>query len=326
MRAMAINSFGDPDVLRQADIPVPTPQPGEVLIRVAYSGVNPADWKTCAGWLSQFFEYKFPFVVGFDAAGVIAGVGEGVTQYKVGDRVVTSSNQGIGENGSYAEYLKVAIDRVAPLAGSVDFKTAASIPTAAVTSWEALYGSGDLRAGQSVLVHGGAGGMGSFAIQFAKHTGARVAATCGPANVDYVKSLGADRAIDYRSENVLDAVLAFAPGGVDLIVDTVGQGTLPDAIKATKPGGVIAPIGTLIQNEPMADPVEAEKRGVRLIYTMSNRVKAGDQLRTIVGLYNQGVFKAPHLTELQLEQAAEALQRVKDGHVRGKIVLKVADL
>jgi NADPH:quinone reductase-like Zn-dependent oxidoreductase len=168
--------------------------------------------------------------------------------------------------------------------------------------------------------------MGSFAIQFAKHTGARVAATCGPANLDYVRSLGADRAIDYRSENVLDAVMAFAPGGVDLIVDTVGQGTLPDAIAMTKPGGVIAPIGTLIQNEPMADPVEAEKKGVRLIYTMSNRLKAGDQLRTIVELYNQGVFTAPYLTELPLEEAGEAHRRVKDGHVRGKIVLKVADL
>jgi NADPH:quinone reductase-like Zn-dependent oxidoreductase len=296
------------------------------LIQVAYASVNPADWKCREGWLQQFFEYKFPFVVGFDAAGIIAGLGEGVTGYEIGDRVVTSSNQGLGQNGSYEEYLTVATDRVAHLADSVDFRTAASIPTAAVTSWEALYGSGQLKAGQSVLIHGGAGGMGSFAIQFAKHTGARVAATCGPANLDYVRSLGADRPIDYRSENVLDAILAWAPGGVDLIVDTVGQGTLPDAIKMTRPGGVIAPIGTLIQNEPMADPVEAEKKGVRLIYTMSNRAQAGNQLRTIVDLYNQGVFKAPHLTELPLEEAGEAHRRVKDGHVRGKIVLKVADL
>jgi NADPH2:quinone reductase len=326
MRAMVINGFGGPEVLHIEDIPMPVPKPGEVLIQVAYASVNPADWKCREGWLAQFFDYKFPFVIGFDAAGIVAGLGDGVTEYKIQDRVVTSSNQGLGENGSYEEYLTVAIDRVAHLADSVDFKTAASIPTAAVTSWEALYGTGDLKAGQTVLIHGGAGGMGSFAIQFAKHSGAKVAATCGPANIDYVKSLGADLAINYRTENVLDAVLSWAPGGVDLIVDTVGQGTLPDGIAMTKPGGVIAPIGTLIVNEPMFDATEAAKRNVRIVHTMSNRTKAGDQLRTIVGLYNQGVLKAPHLTELPLEQAGEAHRRVKDGHVRGKIVLKVADL
>jgi NADPH:quinone reductase-like Zn-dependent oxidoreductase len=323
---MVINGFGGPEVLHIEDIPMPVPRPGEVLIHIAYASVNPADWKCREGWLAQFFDYKFPFVVGFDAAGVIAGLGDGVTEYKIGDRVVTSSNQGLGENGSYAEYLKVHTDRVSHLADSVEYKTAASIPTAAVTSWEALFGSGDLKASQSVLINGGAGGMGSFAIQFAKHAGARVAVTCGPDNIDYVKSLGADLAINYRSENVLKAVLAWAPEGVDLIVDTVGQGTLPEGIAMTRPGGVIAPIGTLIVDEPKFDQAEAEKRNVRVIHTMSNRLKAGDQLRTIVGLYNQGVFKAPQLTELPLEQAGEAHRRVKDGHVRGKIVLKVADL
>ncbi len=325
MRAMVINGFGGPEVLHPEEIPTPAPQAGEVLIRIAYASVNPADWKCREGWLAQFFDYKFPFVVGFDAAGVIAGVGEGVTQYKIGDRVITSSNQGLGENGSYAEYLTVAIDRVAPMADSLDFATGASIPTAAVTSWEGLFGTGDLKAGQTVLINGGAGGMGSFAIQFAKHVGAKVAVTCGPKNLDYVKTLGADLAIDYRSQNVLETVLAWAPGGVDVIMDTVGQGTLPDGIAMTKPGGVIAPIGTLIVDEPMFDPAEAAKRNVRVVHTMSNRVKAGDQLRTIGDLYNQGVFRAPELTILPLEEAGEAHRRVKDGHVRGKILLHVAD-
>jgi NADPH2:quinone reductase len=325
MRAMVINGFGGPEVLQPEDIPMPVPKPGEVLIRVAYASVNPADWKCREGWLAQFFDYKFPFVVGFDAAGVIAGIGDGVTEYKIGDRVVTSSNQGLGENGSYAEYLTVATDRVAHLADSVDFATAAAIPTAAVTSWEGLFGTGDLKPGQTVLINGGAGGMGSFAIQFAKHAGAKVAVTCGPNNIDYVKSLGADLAIDYRSQDVEKAVLAWAPEGVDVIMDTVGQGTLTNAVAMTKPGGVVAPIGTLIVDEPKCDPVAAEKRNVRVIHTMSNRTKAGDQLRTIVGLYNDGTFRAPELTVLPLEQAGEAHRRVKDGHVRGKIVLHVAD-
>jgi len=323
---MVIDRFGGPEVFRDAEVETPAPRAGEVVIRVAYAAVNPADWKCREGWLAQFFEYKFPFIVGFDAAGVVSAVGEGVTAYKVGDRVVTSSNQGIGDWGTYAEYVRSDIDRVAKLADGLSFATAASIPTAAVTSWEGLFDTGGLKAGQSVLINGGAGGMGSFAIQFAKRAGARVAVTCGPKNLDYVRGMGADLAIDYRSQNVLDAVLAWAPGGVDLIMDTVGQGTLPDGIAMTKPGGLIAPIGTLIQGEPQFDASEAAARNVRIVPTMSNHTRAGDQLREIVGLYNRGAFAPPAIEILPLNQAGEAQRRVKDGHVRGKILLHVADL
>jgi NADPH:quinone reductase-like Zn-dependent oxidoreductase len=326
MRAMVIDRFGGPEVFRLAEVETPRPGPGEVLIEVAYAGVNPADWKCREGWLARYFDYKMPFIVGFDAAGIVAAIGDGVTDYTVGDRVVTSSNQGIGEWGSYAQYVKSATDRVAHLADSLPFTTAAAIPTAAITSWEGLFDTGGLTAGQSVLINGGAGGMGSFAIQFAKHAGARVAVTCGPRNIDYVRGLGADRAIDYRSEPVLEAVLDWAPGGVDLIMDTVGQGTLPDGIAMTRPGGMIAPIGTLIPDEPMFDPVAAAARGVRVVPTMSNHLRSGNQLRTIVGLFNAGAFRAPELTILPLEEAGEAQSRVKDGHVRGKILLHVADL
>ena len=326
MRAMVIDGFGGPEVFHMGDIAVPKPGPGEVVIKLAYCSVNPADWKCREGWLAQFFEYKFPFVVGFDGAGVVSAVGEGITDYKVGDRVVTASNQGLGENGSYAEYVKSSTYRVAHLADGLDFKTAASIPTAAVTSWEALFGTGALQKGQSVLINGGAGGMGSFAIQFAKNAGARVAATCGANNLDYVRSLGADLAIDYRQGKTKEAVLAWAPGGVDLLVDTVGQGTILDGIGMVKQGGRITPIGTLIKDEPWWNMDEAKARDVQVIYTMSNREKAGDQLRTIVELYGKGVFRAPEITELPLEQAGIAHTKVKDGHVRGKIVLHIADL
>jgi NADPH:quinone reductase-like Zn-dependent oxidoreductase len=323
---MVIDRFGGPEVFRLGDIPMPVPGPDEIVVRVAYAGVNPADWKCREGWLSQFFAYQFPFVIGFDAAGIVSAVGEGVTDYEIGDRVVTASNQGNGENGSYAEYVKSATYRCAHLADSVSFAVAASIPTAAVTSWEACFDTGGLKAGQTVLINGGAGGMGSFAIQFAKHAGAKVAVTCGPKNIDYVKGLGADLAIDYRSEDVEKAILAWSPGGVDLIVDTVGQGTLLNAVKMTKRGGKITPIGTLIADEPMVDATEAAEHGVAFIPTMSNRTRAGDQLRLIVDLYNKGELKPPQIEVLELSQAGEAHRRVKDGHVRGKIVLHVADL
>jgi NADPH:quinone reductase-like Zn-dependent oxidoreductase len=323
---MVIDRFGGPEVFRLAQVETPRPGTGEVLIKVAYAGVNPADWKCREGWLAQFFDYKMPFIVGFDAAGLVAAVGDGVTEFKVGDRVVTSSNQGLGEWGTYAEYVKSSIDRVAHIDAGLPFSTAAAIPTAAVTSWEGLFDTGGLTAGQSVLINGGAGGMGSFAIQFAKHAGARVAVTCGSHNIDYVRGLGADRPIDYRTEDVSAAVLDWAPGGVDLIMDTVGQGTLLNGVGMTKRGGMIAPIGTLIQDEPRFDESEAAARGVKIVPTMSNHARAGRQLRQIVDLFNQGVFRPPQLDILPLEQAGEAHRRVKDGHVRGKILLHVADL
>lgn len=326
MRAMVIDRFGGPEILHLAEVATPEPGPGEVLIRVAYAGVNPADWKCREGWLAQFFDYKFPFIVGFDAAGIVARLGPGVDNYKIGDRVVTSSNQGLGEWGTYAEFVKSSTDRVAHLADGIDFKTAASIPTAAVTSWEALFDTGRLKTGQKVLIHGGAGGMGSFAIQFGKHVRAEIAATCGPANVDYVRGLGADKVIDYRSENVLNSLRGWAPAGVDLIIDTVGQGTLADGIEMVKPGGAIAPIGTLITDEPQFDAGAAERRGIRIIPTMSNRARAGAQLRTIVDLFGHGRFRAPAIEVLPLEEAGAAHRRVQDGHVRGKLLLEVADI
>ena len=326
MRAMVMDRFGGPEVLHMADVETPKPGAGEVLIRVAYAGVNPADWKCREGWLSRFFEFKFPFVVGFDAAGIVAAVGPGVDDFKVGDRVVTSSNLGEGEWGTYAEFVKAATMRVAHLADSVDFKVAATIPTAAITSWEGLYDMGQLKAGQKVLIHGGAGGCGSFAIQFAKHTGARIAATCGPANLDYVRELGAERAINYRAENILEAVRAWAPEGVDLVLDTVGQGTLRDGIAMVKRGGMLGYIATLIENEPLFDKAAADRNGVNLVFVLSNRERSGRQLRAIVDLYNRGKLRPPAIEVLPLDQAGEAQKRVHAGHVRGKLLLKVADL
>jgi len=325
MYAMVIDRFGGPEVLHMADIPPPIPGPGEVVIQVSCAGVNPVDWKCCEGWLSVFFEYKFPFVPGFAGAGIVSAVGPDVVDFKVGDRVVTSSNQGKGENGTYAEYVKSAVARVAHLGDDVDFSIGASIPTAAVTSWEAVFGTGALQPGQTVLINGGAGGMGSFAIQFAKYAGARVAATCGTKNVDYVRHLGADLAIDYRTQNLRETALAWAPEGVDLLIDLVGQGTILDGVHIVKPGGRIVPIATLINDEPSWDNAVVAEREIKVIPTMSNSAKAGDQLREIVNLYNQGLLLPPAIEILPLSEASEAHRRVREGHVRGKIVLKVAD-
>lgn len=324
MRAMVIERFGGPEELHLAELPQLQAAPGEVLIRVGYAGVNPADWKIREGWLQHVVPFRLPHVLGFDGAGVVAALGEGVSGLHAGERVVTASNQGKGAWGTYAEYVVSDADRVVPLPGSIGLAVAAALPTAGITSWEALFDVGDVQAGQRVLINGGAGGMGSWCIQLARMAGAVVAATCGLANLEYVRSLGADLAIDYRSQDVTAAVRAWAPEGLDLVVDTVGQGTLLQSVELVRPGGVIASVGTLIAGEPQPDAARAAARGVRIVPTMSSFERQGRQLRALVEALAAGRLRAPALEVLPLAAAAQAQRRVQAGHVRGKLVLDVA--
>lgn len=323
MRAMVLEQFGGPEVLHLAEIDQPRAAPGGVVIRVAYAGVNPADWKAREGWLSRYFDYHFPFVLGFDAAGVIAEVGEGVDGLAVGDRVVTACNQGRGERGSYAEYVASDRERVMKLPDHVPLIEAAALPTAAMTAWEAVFDVGNIAAGQKLLVNGGAGGTGSYAIQLARMAGAEIAATCGPANLDYVRSLGADLAIDYRQGKVRDAVRAWAPDGVDLVIDTVGQGTLLNSIEMVKRGGLVVPITSLIAAEPMPDPARADELGVIVKIASSTFDHQARQLNALVEAFGAGRIRSPDIHVMPLEDAAEAQKRVAEGHVRGKIILRV---
>lgn len=324
MRAVVIDRVGGPETLRLGDLPVPEPGPGEVLVRVAYAGVNPADWKTREGWLEPFFEYAFPFVLGYDMAGTVAAVGPDVAGLAPGERVVAYSQQGAGAHGSYAEYALADAAQVVGLPDGVDLRTAAALPVAGVTAWEGLFVSGALEAGHRVLVHGGSGGVGSYAVQLARHAGATVAVTCSRPNADYVRGLGADRVIDYRDESVADAVRAWAPEGVDIVLDAVGQGSLLAAVELTRPGGRVAPIATLDFSEPAHDAAAAAERGVRIVPTITNHERSGEQLRGLVALLADGHLRAPEIHVVPLDQVQAAHERVQTGHVRGKIVLEVA--
>lgn len=323
MKAMVLDRFGDPDVLHLADIERPRASPGNVVVQVAFAGVNPADWKAREGWLAPYFQYQFPFVLGFDAAGIIAEVGEGVEGLEAEDRVVTPGNQGMGERGSYAEFVRAAAERVVRLPDHVGLREAATLPTAGMTAWEATLDNGKARAGALVVIHGGAGGCGSFAIQIARMAGARVAATCSERNADYVRALGAEHVIDYRKGNVPAAIRDWASEGVDLIVDTVGQGTLIDALPAMKRGGIICPIGTLIANEPRIDAAAAEAAAVNVIPTISRFANQPRQLRALVVALAAGKIVAPETATLPLAEAGEAHRRIQQGHVRGKLLLEI---
>jgi len=216
MYAMIIEETGGPEVLKYGELPTPVPGTGEVLIRVAYAGVNPADWKNRQGLLAAFRPYVFPYVIGFDAAGVIAAVGEGVTDLKVGDSVFTPTNHGQGSQGSYAEYVLADDHLVARVPAGLELDQAAALPVAALTAWQALFDRGALAAGQRVMIHGGAGGLGSFAVQLARWAGAEVAATCSTRNVEYLQGLGVARVIDYQQEDIAAAIKAASSKPVAL--------------------------------------------------------------------------------------------------------------
>lgn len=327
MYAMIIEETGGPEVLTYAQMPTPVPQPGEVLIRVAYAGVNPADWKNRQGMLAAYRPYVFPYIIGFDAAGVVAGLGEGVTGISIGDRVFTPTNHGQGGQGSYAQFVIANQDRVAPVPEGLGLDQAAALPVASLTAWQALFDRGQLKAGEWAMIHGGSGGLGGFAVQFARWAGAHVAATCSSANVEYLQALGVERVIDYQREDIAAAVHAWAPDGLDYLMDAVGVSTLPNALDLVRPGGTFVSIPTLVDDGDMAAAAMAgHAKGVRREFSTMTDVGCAATLRQIAELLVQGAIKLPPLQVFPLREAAQAHRIIQSGHNRGKIVLKVADL
>ena len=327
MFAMIIEETGGPDVFQYAEVPTPEPGPGEVLIRIACAGVNPADWKNREGHLAQYRPYVFPYIIGFDAAGIVAAVGEGVTEFAEGERVFTPTNHGQGGQGSYAEYAIASVDRVARIPAGLSFAQAAALPVASLTAWQGLFDRGGLQAGQMAMIHGGSGGLGSFAVQFARWAGARVAATCSTPNVDYLKSLGVERVIDYREENIAEALTAWAPEGLDYLMDAVGFSSLPYGLELVKPGGTFVSIPTLVDDGDIpAQAAAGAAKGVNRVFSTMDDVGCGSSLQKIGELLESGDIVLPPLREFPLREVAEAHRIIQQGHNRGKMVLKVADL
>lgn len=258
--------------------------------------------------LSKYIGCQFPFVLGFYLAGVIEAVGPGVAALKPGDRVFGMSRQGQGSNGSYAEYTTAY----------------AAMPTGGATAYGGLVDAGGLRAGQTVLINGGAGGVGSIATQIAKAFGARVAVTCAAANADYVSSLGADLAIDYRAGDMPSAVRRWAPEGVDLVLDAVGLDTLlSSATAVVKQGGRYVEIETLMSAASEARIADAARQGVRIISNIAAIARLPEHLAGLARLISEGRVRMPALELMPLGEAARAHERIAQGHVRGKIVLEV---
>ncbi len=315
MKAMVIDAFGGAEAMYMTEIATPVPGPGEVLIRIRATSVNPVEWKIREGHLARLFPCSFPLILGWDAAGTIAAVGEGVTGFAIGDRVWSYCRKSDIQWGTYAEYVTMAADAVAPMPANLSFAEASTIPLVGLTAWQTLFDVAAIRPGQSVLIHAGAGGIGSLAVPLAKWAGATVIATARAANHDYVRALGADHVIDYSTEDFAAATKALVPEGVDMVFGTVGGEVLTRSYAVVKPGGILVSI------TDKTDKEAAERFGIRVKYVFVQ--PNGPQLRRLAGLVECGTLRPPEIEEMPLTQAAEALERNKLGHVRGKLVLMV---
>jgi NADPH2:quinone reductase len=298
MRAMVTPQFGAPDLFEQRDIERPHPGPGEVLVRVVGAGTNPTDAKVRAAGSSRGLEA--PIILGADISGVVEEVGPGVTDHGVGDEVYyTPEVSGPGSHGGYAEYHVAKVDIVAKKPTSLSHEEAAAVPLAGGTAYEALVRRLAVKVGETVLVHGGAGGVGSFAVQIAGASGARVLATAGPDNQETLQALGADVAIDYTRQDV--AEVALDDTGVDAVSDTVGGETVVNSIPATRPFGRLA---TILGVQGDLTPLYQENQtlhGVFLLRELARLIERG-QVRPLVDQV------------LDLSEVGKAHERLDSGH------------
>jgi len=327
MRALVMTGFGlsDKNIAVQ-NMPLPECKANDLLIRVAAAGVNPVDWKECEGFLQPFYGvYENKWIPGYDAAGIVERVGAHVSRFVRGDRVVLfSDRRDNGHNGTFADYVRVLPSAVAKVPSHVDLAEAAAIPTAALTGYQALIAANkaSLKAGNLVLIHGASGGVGSYAVQFAKSAGLKVAATCSAQNADFVTSLGADLVIDYSRDDIVRSVRNWAPQGMHAVIDCVSGGTLPDALDALRTGGKLISIATLTQDGDIAaETSRAAERGCEKLLSIMNFDRIGEELAEILALMARGEVKSPPLTRYPLDRGADALEHMKRGGVRGKIVI-----
>ena len=309
MKAIRFHEYGGFEVLKYEDAPRPEPQPGEVLIQVRAASVNPFDLALREGWLASMIPLQLPAIAGVDVAGIVMATGEGVTDFSIGQDVYGFMSK---YSGAYAEYAVVVSEMLAPQPQSLDYVQAAAVPLAATAAWQALFEAGGLKEGQKVLVHGGAGGVGTFAVQLAKLKGAHVLATAVGQNVEYVQRLGADEVIDYN-------ITPFekVAHSVDVVLDLIGGETQQRSWRVLKAGGILV---SLLEPPSQED---AAKYGVRAVF-MGAQPSSG-LLKELADLLDRGQIK-PHVGKVfPLEQAWQAQELKRNGHTQGKIVLEIAD-
>ena len=310
MKAIQLQEFGGPEVLQVHEIAKPVPASGELLVRVKAAAINPVDTGIRSGGASSLSGAVPPYVPGFDVSGVVEEIGQGVTEFKVGDEVYAMLD--LRRGGGYAEYTIVKIGEAAIKPTSATHAEAASIPLVALTAWQTLFEIADLQPGQTVLIHAGAGGVGSIAIQLAKWRGARVIATASEYNHDFLRELGVDVPVDYRTQRFED----FA-SDVDIVLDTVGGETQIRSMAILREGGILVSIVGLTPQG------RNPQRNIRVTSTLVR--PSAEQLSQIGGLIDAGTVHPIVNYRFPLQQAPEAHEQSETRRSRGKIVLELSD-
>jgi len=309
MKAAFINDYGDASVIKVDEVDKPKPGEGQVLIKVHASSVNPFDVKLTLGNMKEMIPLKFPFVIGGDLAGEVEELGAGVSGLMVGDKVYGQAAGVAGNSGAMAEFAATSAEQVAKMPISVDFKQAASLPLVGVSALQVLTEHIDLKSGQKLFIHGGAGGIGSIAIQIAKHIGAYVATTATGDGIDFVKKLGADEVVDYKSRDYAEVIK-----GYDAVFDTVGDDFMK-ALAVLKGGG----IG--VSMTAKADEAKAKELGVTAI-TQSTKVNT-ERLAKLAKLVEAKVVTPQVNKVFSLDQVGDAFAAYESGEVKGKVVVAI---
>lgn len=315
MQAVTFDHFGDANVLKTAAVATPVVGAQDVLIRITHTSVNPVDWKIREGYLKDFLPHRFPIIPGWDAAGVVAAIGKDVTDVKVGDEVYAYTRLPEVHSGTYAEFIAVPESFVARKPKDVSLAAAAALPLVGLTAYQALHEILNVKAGERLLVTGGAGGVGSLAIQFAVAAGVHVTATAGSSNQGYLKELGADVALDYTKGNVAEAAKASTPAGFDAVFDAVGGASLQEAATLLKDGGRLVSI--------VDTPSAALFGPKKATFAYHFVYPSGPTLQKIASLIDAGKVIVPNVGVRSIREAGNAQLESQGRHVRGKLVLAI---
>ncbi len=308
MKAARIHAYGDASQIRIEDAPLPALNDDDVLIHVVATSVNPVDWKIRKGYLKSMIPYEMPLIMGWDVSGIVEQIGSAVTKFKPGDAVY--SRPDIARNGAYAEFVAVREREIAFKPTTISHVEAASLPLVSITAWESLFTTANLTAGKKVLIHAGAGGVGSIAIQLAKAKGAHVTATASAAKSALVKSLGADEVIDYRAED-----FSKLAKDMDVVFDTVGGETQEKSWSTLKPGGMLVSITA----KPSEDRAKAEGKRAGFVFIGPNAPILTDLARMV----DAGQVRPLIGAEYGLNDTAKAQEASETGRATGKIVIYV---
>lgn len=311
MKTAQINKYGGKEVIEiNSKISKPQAKEGKIVVEIHAAGVNPIDWKIRQGYMAQMMPLHFPATIGGDFSGVVTEVGGGVSGLSVGDEVYGQAGVLLGGSGTFAEYALAPAQNVAKKPKNISHKEAAGLPLAGVSALQALSENINLKKGQKILIHGGGGGIGSFAVQLAKYLGAYVYTTVSTEDAVYVKGLGADEVIDYKSQKFEDIAK-----DCDAIFDTVGGETYTRSFNILKKGGMIVSMAEQPNKELM------EKYAVRAVYQFTQPTR--EKLEKLAVLVEQGAVNVHIDKTFPLNETAEALSYLETGHPKGKVVLQV---